>query len=123
MKNQCKTRIKTKTKKLERKLQQLDEEIAICREQIEKLCEQGQVDDGEAMMKQVEKLETEKKQLLLLDTNQIDPNARNKFTVCEICGVFQAVSDVMPFFSLFFFSVFPFFCFFCFVLCAFYLLT
>ena len=85
---------------------QLEEELTICHEQIEKLCEKGQIEDGEAMMKQVEKLESEKKQLSMIDTGEYEPTTRNKFTVCEICGVFQAITDVMCLYSVI--------CFFCF---------
>merc|ERR1712129_480939 len=49
------------------------------------------------MLKQVEQLEADKDNLQNMDVSHMgmkDPrNDKNRFQICEICGVFQAVDD------------------------------
>eukprot|EP01083_Nonionella_stella_P080020 219660_1 len=89
--------IEQKKKSIELRCNQLDAEINKLKEHIEILCNEGKIDDAEAMLKQVETLENDKDNLQNMDVNHVgikDPRSdKNRFQICEICGVFQAVDD------------------------------
>eukprot|EP01084_Bolivina_argentea_P082076 148617_1 len=89
--------IEQKKKSISLRCAQLDAEINKLKEHIEILCNQGKIDDAEAMLSQVEQLEQDKDNLQNMDVNHVgikDPRSdKNRFQICEICGVFQAVDD------------------------------
>ena len=89
--------IEQKKKNIKLRCDQLDAEINKLKEHIEVLCDQGKIDDAENMLKQVETLEADKDNLQNMDVNHVgikDPRSdKNRFQICEICGVFQAVDD------------------------------
>eukprot|EP00484_Ammonia_sp_Unknown_P006319 CAMPEP_0197055806 /NCGR_PEP_ID=MMETSP1384-20130603/73992_1 /TAXON_ID=29189 /ORGANISM="Ammonia sp." /LENGTH=383 /DNA_ID=CAMNT_0042489525 /DNA_START=17 /DNA_END=1168 /DNA_ORIENTATION=+ len=89
--------IEQKKKSIKLRCDQLDAEINKLKEHIETLCDQGKIDDAESMLKQVETLEADKDNLQNMDVNHVgvkDPRSdKNRFQICEICGVFQAVDD------------------------------
>merc|ERR1712228_153029 len=89
--------IEQKKKSIELRCNQLDAEINKLKEHIEVLCNEGKIDDAEAMLKQVETLEADKDNLQNMDVSHVgmkDPRSdKNRFQICEICGVFQAVDD------------------------------
>ena len=99
--------LQQKKKDIELRCEQLDFEINKLNDHIDKLCNDNKIDDAEVLLKQVETLEKEKQHLknmdlqklntinhdILNNLNGIKNKDKNRFEICEVCGVFQAIDD------------------------------
>eukprot|EP00347_Sterkiella_histriomuscorum_P016696 403352205 len=77
---------------LNQKIDQLEQKINFYIERAEKLGEEGQIDESEAIMKVVDDLKKQKTELeSLTDVNMIPKDKNMK--VCPVCGALQASTD------------------------------
>lgn len=74
------------------KIDQLETKINLYNENVEKLGEEGKIDEAEAVMLEVEKFKKQKAELEALgDSSQIKKD--NNMKVCEVCGALQSAGD------------------------------
>ena len=75
------------------KIDQLETKINLYNENVEKLGEEGKIEEAEAVMEEVEKFKKQKQELeaLLNDNPQVKQDRNMK--VCTVCGALQSAGD------------------------------
>lgn len=80
---------------IEKKLKErdtLDEQIKALLIQMEKLGEEGKIEESQALLKLVEELKNQKAQIKLPD-QVLNSNQEKRMKVCEICSAFLVIND------------------------------
>jgi len=75
------------------KVRAISEKIQTLLAQIEDLGEEGKVDESQQLMKVVDRLKTEKEQIIQGNDNRPLSANEKRMKVCEICGAFLVVGD------------------------------
>jgi len=61
--------------------------------QVEDLAEQGRVEESQASLLEIDRLKTEKQQLLAGDFRSLSAQGEKRMRVCEVCAAFLVVGD------------------------------
>lgn len=74
------------------RIDQLEQKINFYNEKAEKIGEEGKMDEFEQIMKEIDKLRTQKAEIEAYSEQSLIPKEKS-MKVCEVCGALQATTD------------------------------